>query len=266
VTATLSVAKEVSQWFVKDGGYTQNTRNAWTSELQRNLSYWVKKGDIMQKLLEIFKQSIEDLNKDKQYWLDRLAEMNKISEELADELKDLTSAAEDLKSQIAASSGSGRYQPVVRPIMGARSEIQAKKTGIAAEIEKAKKEYWEATTAAAQKLGQPTRAIATVPRAFKDFSAAVSEFSKLTNETTVKDYKSISLSDLPTVSLRTESELAQYQNKLKQQSSIVQNIRAWILNTARAHDAKIANLQRDWPKIQEDMIRDFKIKVFRPIP
>lgn len=168
----------MAQWLAKDGGYTQNTRKAWISELQENMSYRVKVGDIMQALFEIFKQSIEIVDEDKQYFLDKLAEMNKISQELENELKDLTAAMKDLQDQINASGQSGRHQPV------------------------------------------------TVTRVTRDFSAAVLGLSK-------------------------------------QQSSVVQNIRTWLLNTVRAHDAKIANLRRDWPKIQENMIRDFKAKVFR---
>ena len=53
--------------------------------------------DTMALLFEIFKESIEDANKDKRYWLTKLKKMNEIAEAMGDYLQELNAAEAHLE-------------------------------------------------------------------------------------------------------------------------------------------------------------------------
>jgi hypothetical protein len=57
----------------------------------------IPKGDVMATLFYIFRESIEEANEDKSYFLKRLEEMNEIAEAMADYLRELTDAAVHLE-------------------------------------------------------------------------------------------------------------------------------------------------------------------------
>ncbi|HKY61399.1 MAG TPA: hypothetical protein VJP59_10355 [Gemmatimonadota bacterium] len=52
--------------------------------------------NIMEVLFLVLKESLSEMNEDKKYWLEKLAEMNKMSEELSDYLKELADASREL--------------------------------------------------------------------------------------------------------------------------------------------------------------------------
>lgn len=57
-------------------------------------------GDVMSALFLVFKESIEQTNKDKRYFLQRLSEMNEIAKSLGDYLEYLTERSNDLQQKI----------------------------------------------------------------------------------------------------------------------------------------------------------------------
>jgi len=63
------------------------------------------KGDVMSALFHVFKESIEQTNEDKQYFLSKLADMNEIAEAMSDYLKELNEAFVDTEAEVGSEGG-----------------------------------------------------------------------------------------------------------------------------------------------------------------
>jgi hypothetical protein len=76
-----------------ENGFWQVIRN--DAVLQQLIADSGDKNDIMKILFDAFRQSIDQTNADKEYYLNRLAQMNEISEALLNAMKDLLSKTDD---------------------------------------------------------------------------------------------------------------------------------------------------------------------------
>lgn len=93
----LNRVKNLTAYRIKTTDYV--VRSEMDRFMQGGIAQRKEFNDVMELLFSVFRESIEEQNADKQYWLNKLSEMNKIGETLGDYLTQLNDAVIEINEQ-----------------------------------------------------------------------------------------------------------------------------------------------------------------------
>jgi hypothetical protein len=88
-----------SKQLARDGQYSAAAQKAFVAYIE-SVTQHNPHGNIMGVIFLVFRDSIEEQNEDKRYWLERLKEQDAIADALGDYLEELASASRDLEAEV----------------------------------------------------------------------------------------------------------------------------------------------------------------------